>query len=247
MKCITCNDSGWVRWHGVRVECSCSAAHEAPKPQQQTRFDADKPQLFYIFSSRQALDHIQDALQGMCWQAGQPDASTLCAHIAKFLDGGSIWQISAAFVDAMIMLQGEDFEARPYTAIAFFAHVPKALGPLASTYVYGARKYGRGNHRLGAPYTNYLNSALRHMVRYAGGENLDEDIVNEDGSVTEGSHLPHLAHVAWNLITMLDQPPSRDDRLEPVQHWREFSTQACSGEPGSLGASSTTQQTRHTE
>lgn len=69
----------------------------------------------------------------------------------------------------------------------------------------GAEKYGPMNWRDDKITASvYVNAALRHLLTYWDGQNLDEE-----------THLPHLAHAAACLLILLDaeaQGMLQDDR-----------------------------------
>ena len=76
---------------------------------------------------------------------------------------------------------------------------------LCAVYAAGARKYPRGNFLFGAPASQYIDSAARHMVAHLRGEPVDA----ETGCL-------HLAHMVWNVLQMVRcvaADPTRDDRL----------------------------------
>lgn len=69
----------------------------------------------------------------------------------------------------------------------------------------GAAKYGPMNWRdAKVTSSTYVNAALRHLLAYQDGQDLDEE-----------THLPHLAHAAACLLILLDaeaQGTLQDDR-----------------------------------
>lgn len=64
---------------------------------------------------------------------------------------------------------------------------PFATERLAYVYARGAEKYGDNNWQKGMPYSRYLDSAERHIMRFKQG------MVDED----------HLAQAAWNLFAVM--------------------------------------------
>ena len=58
-------------------------------------------------------------------------------------------------------------------------------------YAYGAAKYGQDNWRKGFDYSRLYDAAVRHMVAFWSGENVDRE-----------SKMHHLLHAAWNLDTL---------------------------------------------
>lgn len=72
-----------------------------------------------------------------------------------------------------------------------FAH---ALELVAEVGTHGAEKYSRGGW-VAVPdgQQRYLDAAMRHLLKLGKGEQDDAD-----------SGLPHLAHIAWNFLAVLD-------------------------------------------
>lgn len=65
---------------------------------------------------------------------------------------------------------------------------PVALTRLSHRYQYGELKYGASdNYKAGLPVSNCWDSAMRHLVAYANGDNSED----------------HLAAVAWNVMAMM--------------------------------------------
>lgn len=65
---------------------------------------------------------------------------------------------------------------------------PKALLRLAKHYERGCQKYGDRNWEKGIPFSRYIDSALRHIIKFLDGQ-VDED---------------HLVAAAWNLMCLLE-------------------------------------------
>lgn len=63
-----------------------------------------------------------------------------------------------------------------------------ALTRLAKHFENGAKKYGDSNWRKGIPLHRYLDSAMRHLVKFMDGER-DED---------------HAIAVAWNIMCLVE-------------------------------------------
>lgn len=92
-----------------------------------------------------------------------------------------------------------------YDLISFIA-----LERLAIHYENGAAKYGDNNYRLGQPLMRYVDSAMRHLIKWTMGWK-DED---------------HLSSAAWNLFAIIETeemirrgklPKELDDRWQPFQ------------------------------
>jgi len=67
------------------------------------------------------------------------------------------------------------------------------VGEILKIYAGGAKKYGRGNYLKGIHYSRVFSAAMRHLWAWWRGEELDQE-----------SGLSHLAHAAWNVITLLE-------------------------------------------
>jgi len=69
----------------------------------------------------------------------------------------------------------------------------KPIEEVLKIYAGGAKKYGRGNYQKGIHYSRVFSAALRHLWAWWRGEEKDAE-----------SGLSHLAHAAWNVITLLE-------------------------------------------
>jgi hypothetical protein len=65
---------------------------------------------------------------------------------------------------------------------------------LAMHYQHGAEKYCDRNWEKSMPMSRYVNSAMRHLVKYLGGDRCED----------------HLAAVAWNVFALMDH----EERIE---------------------------------
>lgn len=87
------------------------------------------------------------------------------------------------------------------------AYIPKAaLDAEGAAFAYGAKKYDGWNYKLGIPVTRTLSAALRHIVQFLDGEDVDSE---------SGAH--HLGSARANLAMALDtlaHHPSFDDRFK---------------------------------
>jgi hypothetical protein len=84
---------------------------------------------------------------------------------------------------------------------------PLWLEAVAEVLGFGARKYAAHNWRKGFKHTRLLGAALRHLLAWQRGQDLDPE-----------SGLPHLAHASCCLmfLTNLTQTrPDLDDRVYP--------------------------------
>lgn len=81
-----------------------------------------------------------------------------------------------------------------------------ALLGCAAVLAFGAQKYDRGNWLNGLKYTETADSALRHLMKFLCGEELDKE-----------SGLPHVDHFLCNalfLSQMSKTHPQFDDRTK---------------------------------
>lgn len=67
-----------------------------------------------------------------------------------------------------------------------------ALEDEAIVFGFGAEKYGRDNYKLGMEWTRVIDAALRHIVAFSEGEDLDPE-----------SGQPHLAHARCCMAMLL--------------------------------------------
>lgn len=80
---------------------------------------------------------------------------------------------------------------------------PFALSRLAKWYELGSRKYADRNWEKGMPFSRYLDSALRHLNKYAMG------IEDED----------HLAAAAWNVFAIMHHEELKEISLDNMPHY----------------------------
>jgi len=81
----------------------------------------------------------------------------------------------------------------------FIEDIAKVLG-------HGAKKYGENNWRAGLPWTRIYGAALRHLLAWGRGEDVDKE-----------SGMSHLTHCATNLLFLIlwkDSKPELDNRYE---------------------------------
>lgn len=69
---------------------------------------------------------------------------------------------------------------------------PDALEALVAIYTSGAEKYGDRNWERGMGWGRVFGAAMRHLFAFWRGEDRDPE-----------SGQPHLAHAAWNCMTLL--------------------------------------------
>ena len=74
---------------------------------------------------------------------------------------------------------------------------------------FGAEKYGRDNWKQGMDYTRLLDAAMRHIIQFTDGEDLDPE-----------SGLSHLAHARCSLgflIEYIEKGLGKDDRYKETK------------------------------
>ena len=83
---------------------------------------------------------------------------------------------------------------------------PNAINEIAKVCMYGSSKYSKFNYLKGAPISEYIDCALRHLRSYYGeGCDFDGD------AATHGWEVRHLAQAAWNIIQALEVSLTRPD------------------------------------
>lgn len=80
---------------------------------------------------------------------------------------------------------------------------PDALAELARVYTVGAAKYSPRNWEQGISFGRVFAALMRHTWAWWRGEENDPD----DG-------LPHMAHAAWNCMTLLAFSLRRKDKFD---------------------------------
>lgn len=83
---------------------------------------------------------------------------------------------------------------------------PLALNGLALRFGFGIDKYGRGNYKKGFPYSELIDSAMRHLMAFQNGELSDPEHPETD----------HLDAALWNMLILSEQVKGgsgTDDRL----------------------------------
>lgn len=80
---------------------------------------------------------------------------------------------------------------------------PFGLMRLAKWYELGAQKYSDRNWEKGMPFSRYVDSAMRHLVKYIMGMT-DED---------------HLAAAAWNILCIIHHEELGQTDLDDMPHY----------------------------
>ena len=84
---------------------------------------------------------------------------------------------------------------------------PLALNGIADVLTFGATKYGDRNWEQGIEWSRVYGAALRHLLAFWGGEDLDPE-----------TGLPHVDHAACNihfLARYIRTHKNLDDRTKP--------------------------------
>lgn len=81
-----------------------------------------------------------------------------------------------------------------------------ALWGVGLVGTFGANKYtDRGWHEVENGIERYSNALLRHYLKYKSGEYIDKE-----------SGLPHLSHLAWNALAILQLDSERTETIGTI-------------------------------
>lgn len=67
----------------------------------------------------------------------------------------------------------------------------------------GAIKYAPWNWAKGLMFDETYGSTMRHLQAWWGGQDLDEDYTDENGTLIKGTGKPHLWHILWNVGALI--------------------------------------------
>jgi hypothetical protein len=82
---------------------------------------------------------------------------------------------------------------------------PIGLRRLAETYAEGAKKYGDHNWKKGIPASNLMTHAIKHLFLWLAGDKTED----------------HLAHAAWNILTIAHFEEAKPDLIDVPARRRE--------------------------
>lgn len=80
---------------------------------------------------------------------------------------------------------------------------PYGITRLAKWYELGSKKYTDRNWEKGMPFSRYLDSAFRHLIKYMMGMK-DED---------------HLAAIVWNILAIMHHQELGEYHLDDLPHY----------------------------
>ena len=90
------------------------------------------------------------------------ELSKILKHIGSFVDDPSVSNSS------MLVLALREFSQ--FLEDTTDTDVPTILLELAKHYEYGAKKYGERNWEIGIPIHSYIDSSIRHLLKYYRGD-----------------------------------------------------------------------------
>jgi hypothetical protein len=88
-----------------------------------------------------------------------------------------------------------------------------AILEVAKVATMGAEKYDDHNWRKGMKWSRLMDAAERHLLDYNNGDRIDKE-----------SKLSHLAHVAWNIMALIEYEISKvgeDDLFKGYEKTKE--------------------------
>ena len=110
---------------------------------------------------------------------------------------------------------GKKFDQDPSMKPCLSLVPMRSIWEIAKVMTFGAEKYGRFNWKGGIKYSRLMDAALRHLVQFSEGEDLDSE-----------SGLSHLAHAGCCITMLLEMAmdrPDLDDRYHENEYfpWKE--------------------------
>ena len=104
------------------------------------------------------------------------------------------------------MANGADRHNSSKPMLSTLLDSPMALEGLARRFEFGIKKYHRGDYKKGFPFTELIDSAMRHLIAFQNGELMDPEHPATD----------HLDAALWNIFILSEQVKTgtgTDDRL----------------------------------
>ena len=112
-------------------------------------------------------------------------------------------QVTTAKADAGLRYN----DGKPKYAMALRLVSMVALRGLTAVLEFGAKKYAADNWKKGLSWNATVDSLMRHLIAFVGGENIDPE-----------SGLPHVHHIQCNamfLAHFYETKTGTDDRVKP--------------------------------
>jgi len=140
----------------------------------------------------------------------EEEMARLCDHCGQaFADGSPHICPAVKFVPKQPPMEGLKYDGGK---IEWSMLPSEPAEEIIKVYMMGAKKYGKGNYLHGIKFLRLFDAAIRHLMAWKELEDLDSE-----------SGLSHLAHAAWNVITLLEY-------MQRYDSFKEFDDR-CAHEP----------------